>query len=205
MLRKSKNEIYREQPWISTYWRFLGLYPNEEVWLMTEAERKDCMKDKLKEEEGQVTHGISKFLRSPEEAIVRLDRAEVKIFKEVLDLLDYEYDQEMTEIERLYYALEYVRYVRWVQFAFAQGEGELREAHVAYEKLVGTKMAQFFKRMDDIRQEKRVRIANPIDMKAELIEEEATEVKKVAYKYKATAAESDSNIGNEGSNQRVDE
>jgi hypothetical protein len=187
-----------------------GLYDEYEVWLMSDAYRKDRREQSLAESEYnplspiRKTHGMSVFKRTIEEVLYELPESELSVVHEVKVLLDEEFE-EMHETERLYYAIEYVRYLRWLKYAISQGEGQLRSQHVSYEKTVGKKMFQMFERLDGIRQERANREAGLVDFEVEVLPSEDAKVKKVQYEYETTAAEKDSQSGDAGSNRELDE
>ena len=205
------NVEYKRKPWVTLYWRFKGLYDEEEVWMMTDAYKKDRMKQKRVEEKNnmlapyQPTHGMTVFTKTIEEVLYELPEEELSVIHEVKSLLDGEFSEEMGEMERLYYAIEYVRYLRWLKYAIIQGEGQLRSHHVSYEKTVGKKMFQMFERLDGIRQERANREAQIIDFKVEVLPTEGAEVEKVSYDYETTAAEGEPQSRDARSNRKLDE
>jgi hypothetical protein len=194
--------------WIGLYWRFKGLYPDEEVWLMSDAERKDSLAQTIADRENDVyktTHGLTIFKKGIEEVLFSLPPDELAIVHDVKDTLDREFGKEMHDTETLYYAIEYVRYLRWLKYAITQEEGALRSQHVSYEKTIGKKMFLMFERLDAIRREREQVTAGVVDFEVDVLPEEETKVKKVKYEYETTAAEADSASRDEGSNSGLDE
>ena len=175
---------------------------------MSDAERKDSLAQTIADRENdnyKTTHGLTMFRKGIEEVLFSLPADELAVVHDVKDTLDTEFGKEMHDSETLYYAIEYVRYLRWLRYAFTQDEGSLRSQHVSYEKTVGKKMFQMFERLDSIRRERANITADIIDMEVDKLPEEDSKVKKVKYDYEATAAEADSASRDEGSNSGLDE
>ena len=202
---------YKYSPWVTLYWRMRGLYSEYEVWLMSDAYKKDRYKQLVTELQNNPiqtrrrTHGMTVFEKGMEEVLCELPPSELNMVHDVKSILDEEYSEEMSEAESLYYAIEYIRYLRWLKYAIKQGEGQLRSQHVSYEKTVGKKMFQMFERLDSIRLERAHRESDIVDFEVEVLPEEEATVKKVNYEYETTAAEEDSKGRDAGSNRELDE
>lgn len=174
---------------------------------MSDAEKKDSLAQTIADRENniahsiQTTHGMTLFKKTIEDVLFSLPPEELSVVKEVKNELDAEFGAEMHPTETLYYAIEYVRYLRWLKYAITQDEGSLRTQHVSYEKTIGKKMFTMFERLDTIRRERADRTAEVIDFEVELLPEGEAKVTKVNYDYKATAAEVNSESRDEGSNQ----
>lgn len=175
---------------------------------MSDAERKDSLARTIAERQDgpyRTTHGMTMFQQTIEDVLFSLPPDEIEVVREVKKALDEDFSKEMHPTETLYYAVEYVRYLRWMKYAINLGEGQLLSQHVSYEKSVGKKMFQMFERLDAIRRERAERTTELIDFEVDLIPVGEAKVKRVKYEYEATAAEKDSQSRDEGSNSELDE
>jgi uncharacterized protein (UPF0335 family) len=187
-------EVGAWKTFLSTYWKFKGLYDDEEVWFMSDAVRKDYRDSKDKLMHLPSYGSISKPI---EEVIALLSKDEMAMFVEVLEILDVSYRVETVPMERLYYALEYVRYLRWMKYAFTAPEGVMRMNQVTYDKLVSDKMWRFIEKIDRIRQERNEKTDNVVDYEVETLPEGEVKVKKVKYGHKVKGSEAEPQPGTE--------
>ena len=171
---------------LSTYWKFKGLYDDEEVWLMSDAVRKDYQKSKDKLARMHSYGSVSKPI---EEVISLLSNDEMAMFIDVLEILDVSYRVETTPMERLYFALEYIRYLRWMRYSFTTPEGGMRMNQVTYDKIVSDKMWRFIERIDKIRRDREQKEEKIIDYEVETLPEDEVQVKKVKYGHKSKGSE----------------
>lgn len=190
----------RERQWENTYWRMKGLYPDEEVWLMSEAE-------KLDSEEFYAPNydesDITKWKGPAAEIIERLEEEELVTYVKIFDEITKEYGNYVPFLEKVYDALSYVQYLSFLNWIQAQGPAKLRPQDVSYERLLHDKCSRLFKRMEAIREAKSR--GEPIETEGEyeILEPEEGEedIVKVEYDFEKAPedAETQSGPGNEGS------
>lgn len=168
-----------------------GLYPDDEVWLMSEAEKRDAAAElaTIKDNSRNITtirNEWKDMLKPIESVLCTLTEDELNLFYDILMLLDKEYTEEIPPVERLFVSLEYIKYMRWLQYTLTTPPELMRHAQVTYEKVIGDKMMEIFSRLNGIRREKEDKKDKLVDFVVETLPESEVVVKKVRYGEKNT-------------------
>ena len=179
---------------IKMYWSLKGTLPDREVYLMTETARKESME--LAKKSGELyrpireTHGLSKFTNTaPEKLLTMLSPTEIATCAEILELLDDQYRDEMTDMERFYHAVQYVKWQRWMLYSFEMDFSDFQKSDLALEAHFHKKQTDFYNRLHDLRREQVRAQEEVIDFVVETIPESEAVVKKVKYVEKAEVVE----------------
>jgi len=202
MLRKRRKTDYVDhQPKYYTYketvylyWALKGTLPDREVYLMTEAARLEGVDTALKNGDigylSKSTHGLSLLKgKTREKVLSQMTPDELVTLGEVLELLDRDFSEEMTDIERFYHGVQYIKWLRWVVYTFDMDFSDFRKSDLALESQFHKNQMDFYGRLHDLRREKAKSDERGPDFIIETLPEDNVSIKKVKYDEKAIIVE----------------
>jgi len=161
---------------------------------MTEAARQESAELALRNGDighlSKTTHGLTTLkANAPEKLLAMLSDSEIVTCAEVLELLDDHYSNEMTEIERFYHAVQYIKWQRWVVYSFEMDFSDFQKTDIALETQFHKKQTDFYNRIHELRREKGRAQEETLDFVVETLPESGVKVKKVKYVEKTPTAE----------------
>jgi hypothetical protein len=158
----------------------MATIPEEEAWCMSEAEFREEIGPL--DAERRIIPQKSINERMPEDIIVLMTSDELQIFHKVLSVLDIDFAKDMSGMERMYHAIEYVRYLRWLKYAMTVDTTGFSMRDIQQDSLHHKKQVEFFERLSEILKYRDETHSNAIDMEAVLVEEDEKKgVKKIKY------------------------
>lgn len=176
--RHSRNDIFDIRD--NLYWRMMGTIPKEEAWFMSEAEFREEIGPV--DAERKIVPMKSINARLPEDIIALMTSDELQVFHRVLSVLDTDFVKDMSGMERMYHAIEYIRYLRWLKYAMTVDTSSFSMRDIQQDTLHHKKQIEFFERLTEILNGREEMNSKALTLEPVLVEEDEKKgVKKIKY------------------------